>query len=85
MNQYTQPHFRQTGDNSRRVATEKDKREGLYLTDYEGLTILQHFASLNMQGMIAACDGWAATPDMPEIAKRSVAGAKALIAELNKQ
>jgi len=41
-------------------------------------------AAMAMSGMLAAPNGWASITDMPELSKRSVALADALIAALNK-
>lgn len=50
----------------------------------EGLTIRQHFAAMAMQGLLSSSDAWASKSDMPELAKRSLYAADALIEELNK-
>lgn len=45
--------FRQIGENSFRVASEKDSREGMFLSSESGLTKREHFAGLFMQGLLA--------------------------------
>jgi hypothetical protein len=45
--------YRQTGDNSYKIASEKDLKEGIYLSSKTGLTKREHFAALAMQGILS--------------------------------
>ena len=45
--------LRQTGENEFKVATEKDQREGIFLSSSYGLTKREYFAALAMQGLLA--------------------------------
>lgn len=51
---------------------------------YRGLTKREHFAGLAMQGVLAGANAWPDDRDWPEVARRAVVGADALIAELAK-
>lgn len=73
--------YRQTGEQSKRVASPKDIEKGDYLIHTEGLTKREHFAAMAMQGIISHC--YNAHPDV-FIAERAVLMADALIEELNK-
>lgn len=75
--------MRQIGDNDFRIATEKDKREGIYLSDLPGLTFRQHFAAMAMQGIMADVN-YSPTSDFAGAAERAIKMADALINELNK-
>ncbi len=44
--------YRQCGENDFRVATEKDIKEGLYLTAYGGLTKREYFAGQVLSGLM---------------------------------
>lgn len=50
----------------------------------EGMSKLEYFSAMAMQGILSACDIMSGLPSYEGIAKDSVAYAKALINELNK-
>lgn len=77
--------MRQTGDDEYRLATERDIREGIWLSARGGLTKREYFAALAMQGMLSAGDGDFSFDHHIRIAKLSVAHADTLIDALNKE
>lgn len=79
--------FRQVGETEFRVASEKDLRDGIYLSAHPGLTKREHFAAMAMQGLLTYVeDAFHNTSITREtIASDAVKMADALIAELNKE
>lgn len=45
--------LRQVGEDDYKVASEKDIRQGMYLSHKAGITIRQHFAAMAMQGLLS--------------------------------
>ena len=45
--------YRQIGDNEYRIATEKDKQHGIYLSHKEGLTKREYFTAIALQGILS--------------------------------
>lgn len=75
--------YRQIGDEDFRVATEKDLREGAYLSTKPGLSKREYFAAMAMQGYTSA--GSTGMPQAYDLAVLSVNLADALILQLNKK
>ena len=84
--------YRQTGDETSRIATKKDIEQGQYLIYTEGLTKRELFSAMAMQGILAKhglpADGW----DRDNLQEKlesatfaSVTLADALIKALNQQ
>ncbi len=82
--------LRQIGEGELKLASEKDLKEGIYLSSKMGLTKLEHFSAMAMQGILANpfyAERFAANngaPCVPDLAKMAIEQAKALINELNK-
>ena len=77
--------YRKTGENEYKIASEKDIREGAYLSSTGGLTKPEYFAGLTMQALMAATNSegtW--THVAKDAAKISVEAADALLKELEK-
>jgi hypothetical protein len=55
-----------------------------YHVDHAGLTKRELFAAMAMQGVLGASNGWPDLSGFPEIARRSVAQADHILAELAK-
>lgn len=75
--------LRRTGEESFRLASEKDRREGIYLSSNMGITLRQHYAGLAMQGLLASY-GTHDVTEYSEIASDAILAADALIEQLNK-
>lgn len=90
--------LRQIADNEFRIATEKDQREGIYLSSNLGITKREHFANTAMQGLLASVPSdqkslilyiemlqrtYGNIPINQAIAKEAVTLADYLLAELN--
>lgn len=75
--------MRQIGDDEYRLATEKDIREGIWLSARGGLTKREYFAALAMQGILVESKSLD-TKNLKTMAGISVETADALIEALNK-
>lgn len=74
--------LRHIGVNDFRIATEKDIRDGQFLTSFGGLTKREYFAGLAMQGYAASEIEF---DDVSAMAKSAILFADTLLAELEKQ
>lgn len=75
--------LRQIGTHEYKVASEKDSREGIYLTSKLGLTKREYFAAMAMQA-IGSNALMIDTANWEWLAKNAVMAADALLAELEK-
>lgn len=76
--------MRQTGDDEFRLATEKDIREGIWLSARGGLTKREYFAALAIQGILVESKSLD-TKNLKTMAGIAVETADALIEALNKE
>lgn len=58
---------------------------GSYLTEFSGLTKRELITAMAMHGIIACGNGWPSDRDAPEVARRALVHADALIAALAHQ
>lgn len=75
--------YRKIGEETWRIATEKDMKLNEFLVTRPGLTKREYFASLAMQGMLSACRGYNSQAS-DHLAKCAVVQADELIKQLNK-
>lgn len=82
--------LRQIGEGEFKLASDKDLKEGLYLSSKMGLSKIEHFSVMAMQGILANpfyAERFAANnggPCVPDLAKMAIEQAQAIINELNK-
>lgn len=83
--------FRQTGENEHKIASEKDIREGVYLSSYNGLTKREYFAGNILCSIISNREMFLTIisnrrEEMPNeyISKQAIEIAESLLSELEK-
>ena len=73
--------LRQIGDNSFRIACEKDLKEGQFLSSHLGLSKREYFAGLAMQALISK---WGVDEHIDECSRRAVQASDSILKELEK-